>query len=607
MCGIVGILGKSEVTDRIVRSLKLLEYRGYDSAGIAIVSNDDILVRKVAGRIDILSTSLKDSPLKGLTGIGHTRWATHGAPEERNAHPFKSNGIALAHNGIIENHAELKERLLSQGFEFESDTDSEVLLKLIESYYKSNTTPYDAVRRAFHEVKGALAVAIIFSHNDNLMIGMRNGAPLAIGVGDGEMYLGSDALALNDFTDQIVYLDDGEIVEVSREGYKITDYKGREVKKEVREVYLDLSSITKGTYDQYMIKEIFEQSSLAERIFNKYYDLNFNSFNFDEMGLNFKNCSRLYIVACGTSYHAAFVAKYWFEKFAKIPTEIDFASEFRYRHPILDKNGAGIFISQSGETADTLAALRHVGESGLKTISIVNVEESTIAHESDHVLPLCAGYEIGVASTKAFTAQLIILALMVLDAGFEKKVISKEKLSQHLNNLLNLPRSIAEALALSPQILEVAHSIKTARSLLYTGRGTAYPIALEGALKIKEISYIHAEAMAAGELKHGSIALIDEHMPIIVIAPHNELFSKTASNIQEISARKGKVIALTDEKGAEELHKLAKFILKLPTTDEFTAPVIYTIPMQLLAYHTAIALDRDVDKPRNLAKSVTVE
>lgn len=607
MCGIVGILGKAEVTDRIVGSLKLLEYRGYDSAGIAVIADNDIIVRKIAGRIDALAGSLKESPLKGLTGIGHTRWATHGEPEERNAHPFKSNGMALVHNGIIENHASLKERLLAEGATFESDTDTEVLLKLIESYYKTGMSPYDAVSKAFHEIEGAFAVAMIFSGNEDLMIGMRNGAPLAVGIGDGEMYLGSDALALTEFTNQIVYLDDGEIVEVSRKGYQITDFKGNKVSRDTRKVNLDLSTITKGNYDQYMIKEIFEQPLLAERVFNKYYNLDFNSFNFEDIGLHFKNCSRLYIVACGTSYHSACVAKYWFEKFAKIPVEIDFASEFRYRHPALDKDATGIFISQSGETADTLAALRHVKKAGLKAISMVNVEESTIAHESDYVLPLFAGYEIGVASTKVFVSQLIILALMCLDAALEKKLMSKAKLDEHLTHLLNLPKTIGEALTLSPQIIAVSESIKNARSMIYTGRGTAYPIALEGALKIKEISYIHAEAMAAGELKHGSIALIDENMPIAVIAPHDELFSKTASNIQEIAARKGQVIAFTDEKGAEALHTLAKFVIKLPNTNAFTAPIIYTIPMQLLAYHTAMVLNRDVDKPRNLAKSVTVE
>ncbi len=607
MCGIVGILGKAEVTDRIVNSLKRLEYRGYDSAGIAVVNDNNIKLLKVEGRIAKLASILKKDPLDGLSGIGHTRWATHGTPSERNAHPFASNGLALVHNGIIENHAELKDRLINEGAFFESDTDTEVLLKLIASYYEKGMTPYESVFKAFHEVEGAFAVAIIFANNDNLMIGMRQGAPLAIGIGDGEMYMGSDALALTEFTDKMIYLEDGEIVEISRDSYRITDFKGQVVTRAAKDIRLDLSSASKGDYEHFMLKEILEQPLVVERVFNRYYDLDFNKFGFDNLEMDLKECSRIYIIACGTSYHSAFVAKYWFETLAKIPVEIDFSSEFRYRNPILDKKGIGIFISQSGETADTLAALRHVKKAGLKIVSIVNVEESTIAHESDYVLPLYSGYEIGVASTKVFTAQMVILALMCLDTAFHKNLITRSELSGHLAYLLDLPNTLNTVLNMSQKIKAIAEEIKSARTMLYVGRGSSYPIALEGALKIKEISYIHAEGMAAGELKHGSIALIDENLPVVVVAPYDKLFTKTASNIQEISARKGKIIVFTNANGAKELKSLAHSIITMPETDFFTSPILYTLPMQLLAYHAAIALGKDVDQPRNLAKSVTVE
>jgi glucosamine--fructose-6-phosphate aminotransferase (isomerizing) len=607
MCGIVGILGKTEVTNRIISSLKRLEYRGYDSAGIAVVNDNEIDLRKVEGRIDNLVRALEKKPLSGTSGIGHTRWATHGTPSERNAHPFKSDGLALVHNGIIENYAELKARLINEDAVFESDTDTEVLLKLIASYYKKNLNPYEAASKAFQEVKGAFAVAIIFSANDNLMIGMRKGAPLTVGVGDGEMYIGSDALALTEFTTKMIYLEDGEIVEISRENYTIKDINGKVIHRAPKDVLLDLSSANKGDYEHFMFKEILEQPTVIERVLNKYYNFDFNKFSFDELDLNLKNCSRIYIVACGTSYHAALVAKYWFEKIAGLPVEIDFSSEFRYRNPNLDKKGVGIFISQSGETADTLAALRYVKNAGLTVISIVNVEESTIAYESDYILPLYIGYEIGVASTKAFTAQLLILSMLCLDIALQKGLITKADLIGYLTRLLDLPRIINEILDKTPEIKAIAEDIQHAKTMLYIGRGSSYSIALEGALKIKEISYIHAEGMPAGELKHGSIALIDEVLPVIVVAPYDELFTKTASNIQEIYARGGKVIAITDTKGAMELESIAHFIIKLPETDIITSPIAYTIPLQLLAYYTALILGKDVDQPRNLAKSVTVE
>jgi glucosamine--fructose-6-phosphate aminotransferase (isomerizing) len=612
MCGIVGIIGKSAVADRIVGSLKLLEYRGYDSAGISVIDNKEIAVRKVAGRIDVLVSLLEEKPIEGSTGIGHTRWATHGAPEERNAHPFQSEGISIVHNGIIENYATLKSKLIAEGTVFESDTDTEVLLMLIKKHYKAGMSPYDAVSRSFKQIEGAFAAAVIFADHPDLMIGIRKGAPLAIGIGDGEMYLGSDALALHNFTTKILYLDDGEIVEIFKNKYRITTVSGREVHRDVKNVNLDLSSIEKGVFGDFMLKEIFEQSLIADRLFKKYCKLDSNNhaiLDFAQFSVDLKDCSRIYIIACGSSYHAAFVAKYWFEEFAKIPVEIDFASEFRYRHSVLDANGIGIFISQSGETADTLAALKHMKFKGLKTLAIVNVEESSMAHEANHILPIFAGYEIGVASTKAFVSQMIVLALLCLDTALKKNLMTHAMLKKtHLSDFADLPTLIAQILEESePQIKQIADSIKDAKSMIYIGRGASYPIALEGALKIKEISYIHAEAIAAGELKHGSIALIDDKMPVVAIAPYDELFAKTVSNVQEINARHGKIIAFTDDLGFNELKDISQFVVKLPRASKFIAPIIYTITMQLLAYYTATALGRDVDKPRNLAKSVTVE
>ncbi|MDF3047909.1 MAG: glmS [Candidatus Midichloriaceae bacterium] len=612
MCGIVGIIGKSAVADRIVGSLKLLEYRGYDSAGISVIDDNEILVRKVAGRIDALVNLLQEEPIEGAIGIGHTRWATHGAPEQRNAHPFKSDSVSIVHNGIIENYAKLKSELIAEGVTFESDTDTEVLLMLINKYFKAGMTPYDAVAKSFKEIEGAFAAAVIFAHHPDIMIGIRKGAPLAIGVGDEEMYLGSDALALHNFTNKIIYLDDGEIVELSKDKYRITTVDGKEVHRDFMDVNLDLSSIEKGNFGDFMLKEIFEQSTVADRLFKRYCKLDTNNnsiLDFSQFSVDLKDCSRIYIIACGSSYHAAFVAKYWFEEFARIPVEIDFASEFRYRQSVLDPNGIGVFISQSGETADTLAALKYLKIKGLRTLAIVNVEESSMAHEANHVLPIFAGYEIGVASTKAFVSQMIVLAFLCLDTSVKKNLMTPGALKKiHLSDFADLPTLISQVLEeLVPQIKGIAEEIKDAKSMMYIGRGASYPIALEGALKIKEISYIHAEAIAAGELKHGPIALIDENMPIVAIAPHDELFAKTVSNVQEINARKGKIISFTDDLGFNELASISQFTVKLPRASKFIAPIVYTISMQLLAYYAATALGRDVDKPRNLAKSVTVE
>lgn len=607
MCGIVGIIGNQAVSDRLIRSLKKLEYRGYDSAGIATVNDNDIQLRKVVGKIANLEEEINRSPIAGETGIGHTRWATHGAPEQRNAHPFRSNGIALVHNGIVENHQKLKYSLIAKGYEFESDTDSEVILKLLEHYYKTENDEIRAVRKTFRDLEGAFAVAVVFSHNKNLMIGMRKGAPLAVGIGEKEMYLGSDALALSDYTNKIAYLDDGEYVVLSRNSYEVFNQHDKKVDKQVKLVSTDVLSASKGQYDHYMLKEIYDQPRAIAEIFDVYYDSTNGTFKFEEYGLDVTKYNRIYIVACGTSYHAGLTAKYWIEKFARIPVEVDIASEFRYREPVLSRDSVGIIISQSGETADTLAALRHFKQCGVDTIALVNVEESTIAHEARFVLPLHAGFEIGVASTKAFTAQLMVLAQLSLEFASKTKNINKSQLKTCIMQLHELPDMMQQVFLLEDKFKEIALKVKDAHNIIYVGRGTGYPAALEGALKFKEISYIHAEGIAAGELKHGHIALIDEKMPVVVIAPHNEGFAKVASNVQEICARRGYVIAFTDIYGEHDLKGMSKHLIKLPVTNDFTAPLVYSIPLQLLAYHAALVLGNDVDQPRNLAKSVTVE
>lgn len=607
MCGIVGILGNIEVTDRIVNSLKKLEYRGYDSAGVAVLTGSEINIRKIAGKIANLEGLLKNSPVQGVVGIGHTRWATHGAPEDRNAHPFTSGRVAIVHNGIIENYAELKKELIAKGVEFKSETDTEVLMRVIDDYYQQGMSEYDAVKTTFLRLHGAFAVAVMFAGNDNLMIGMRKGAPLAIGIGKDEMYLGSDALALAPFTNQILYLDDGEIAELSRSSYKITDIEGSEVKRAPKTVTLDATAVGKGEFDHYMLKEIYEQPEIVGRLFNRYYNRETDEFSFKERDVDFSKLKKLYIVACGTSYNSAHVAKYWFERIAKIKVEIDVASEFRYREPELEAGSASIFISQSGETADTLAALRHAKAQKSDVIALVNVEESTIANESRAVLPLYAGYEIGVASTKAFTCQLMVMAMLCIDTAFKKGLISKEQKSSYLLALHEMPDLIENILAMSDDIRFVSDSLTHAKTMIYIGRGTSYPVAIEGALKIKEISYIHAEGIAAGEMKHGPIALIDNKLSMVVVAPYDDLYGKTSSNISEAYARSGKMILITDQRGKDELSKVASHVITMPATDVFTSPILYAIPMQLLAYHAAAILGHDVDQPRNLAKSVTVE
>lgn len=608
MCGIVGILGKSDVSERIIDSLKKLEYRGYDSAGIATVHESKIALRKSVGKIANLEAAFRNNPISGYTGIGHTRWATHGGVEIKNAHPFIANGIALVHNGIIENHKELKAFLAVQGMTFNSDTDSEVAAKLIEYHHNNGKNAFESIKETFKMIDGAFAIAVIFASNDNMMIGRRKGAPLAVGVGEGEMYLGSDALALSPYTKRVVYLDDGEFVVLNRDGFKVYTKEGEPVQKVVQSIKFEESKVGKGVYDYYMLKEIHEQPDVIRSVCDNYYDHIEKSFKFADIGLEVLNYDRIYIIACGSSFHAASIAKYWIEQYTDLPVEIDYSSEFRYRNPRFGENALGIVISQSGETADTLSALRHMKEAGLDTAAIVNVEESTIAREAKYILPIYAGYEIGVASTKAFIAQLMLLSLFSIYISIKKNMISSEKADAMLFGLRDAGEVVTEILAKKDEYKNVAERlIIGSRSMIYMGRGSGYPTALEGALKIKEISYIHAEGMAAGELKHGCIALIDENMPVIGIAPTDHLFSKTSSNLEEIYARKGKIITLTDSDGFELLKHISNYVIELPKTNEMTAPIIYSIPLQLIAYYTAVAMGKDVDQPRNLAKSVTVE
>ena len=608
MCGIVGIVSHSDVSERIVNALKKLEYRGYDSAGIAVVSNAEIYLVKTEGKIVNLANSLSKTPIDGKIGIGHTRWATHGAPSEKNAHPFVVDSIAVVHNGIIENHADLKKMLIKAGYSFHSDTDTEVVPNLFSYFMNKGLSEIEAAKEVRANLEGAFALAIIFGKN-NLMIGIKNGAPLAVGIAESEMFLGSDAHALSDFTNKIVYLKDGDITEITTNSYSIFNHSDEDVtlRRTIKTLPLENEKNDKSGFEHFMLKEIYEQPQILMNAFNNIFDHQTNSFKFDDLNIEWQSLKRIYIIACGTSYNAALTAKYWFEKYAQIPVEVDIASETRYRNAIYEKESVAIFISQSGETADTLASLKHIKGFGITTIGIVNVIESSIANSADFKLSINAGIEIGVASTKAFSCQLFTLAALCLHIASIKKLLSAEQFSSFIYSLHELPNTLKEVLSLKNHVKSIAKIIKFAKSIIYIGRGIAYPLSLEGALKIKELSYIHSEGIAAGELKHGSIALIDEDLPVIAIAPYNELYGKISSNISEICARKGKVYSFTDSMGIAELSDISAAIVKMPKSNDFTAPILYSIPLQLLAYFTALELGQNIDQPRNLAKSVTVE
>ena len=608
MCGIVGILGTRPVAPLLVDALKRLEYRGYDSAGIATIHHGTLDRRRAEGKLVNLEQHINNAPLDGLVGIGHTRWATHGAPTVRNAHPHGSADVSVVHNGIIENFTVLRQDLLAKGVEFESDTDSEVIAHLISRELGTGIAPRDAVFNTLKHLRGAFALAVLFKADDNLLIAARRGSPIAIGHGDGEMYVGSDAIALSPFTDRITYLDDGDWAVVTRTGVEIMDSNGKPVIRKMQRSSSSALMVDKGNYRHFMLKEIYEQPEVISHTLSHYLDFaTGKAFHEPDLPFDFANLSRITITACGTAYIAGLIGKYWFERLARLPVDIDVASEFRYREAPLDKNGLSMFISQSGETADTLASLRYCKQNGQTIASIVNVTESTIARESDVVFPTLAGPEIGVASTKAFTCQLSVLAALAVRAGVERGHIDADAEREMVAALSAVPRLTSMALAQDEEIESLARDLSKARHALYLGRGTNFPLAQEGALKLKEISYIHAEGYAAGELKHGPIALVDEDMPVIVIAPHDNVFEKTVSNMQEVAARGGQIILFTDAAGAAKAEVETRKTIVLPDVHPDIAPLIYSIPIQLLAYHTAVFMGTDVDQPRNLAKSVTVE
>jgi glutamine---fructose-6-phosphate transaminase (isomerizing) len=608
MCGIVGILGTKPVAMHLVDALKRLEYRGYDSAGIATLDRGAMGRRRAKGKLSALEHRLESDPLPGNVGIGHTRWATHGRPTEDNAHPHATDRIAVVHNGIIENFRELREKLIGAGCKFTSETDTEVVAHLVTQELKTGKSPAEAVAASLKQLRGAFALGFLFSGEDDLLIGARKGSPLAVGYGRGEMYLGSDAIALAPFTDTISYLEDGDWAVLTREGVQVYDADDKPVERPAIKSMASAMLVDKGNHKHFMAKEIHEQPEVVGHTLAHYIDMVHERVALPaELPFDWKKLKRLSISACGTAFYAGLVAKYWFERFAKLPVEIDIASEFRYRGAPLEAGDLAIFISQSGETADTLATLRYAKENKQHVLSVVNVPTSTIARESDVVMPTLAGPEIGVASTKAFTCQLSVLACLALAAGRARGELSESDEQKLVHALIEVPRLMAQALTLEPQVEKLAHDLAKARDVLYLGRGTSFPIALEGALKLKEISYIHAEGYAAGELKHGPIALIDETMPVIVIAPYDRVFEKTVSNMQEVAARGGKIILVTDPKGDKEATIESLVTLTLPEMASTVTPLVYAIPVQLIAYHTAAAIGTDVDQPRNLAKSVTVE
>ena len=607
MCGIVGIIGTEPVAPTILEALKRLEYRGYDSAGIATLSGGEISRRRAEGKLANLERLLGDNPLDGTIGIGHTRWATHGAPTERNAHPHATDRVAIVHNGIIENFRELREKLTAEGAVFATETDSEVIAHLVTHYLDRGYSPRDAAAATLKELEGAFALGIIFRGEEDLMVGARRGSPLAVGYGDTAMYLGSDAFALAPMTNRVTFLEEGDRVEITRTSAIIYDVQGQVAKRPIKITDVSAALVDKGNHRHFMAKEIFEQPEVIGHTLSEYLDPLNDALRSQALPVDLATVPRITIVACGTAYYAGLVAKYWFERYARVAVEVDIASEFRYRDAALTEGGLAIFISQSGETADTLAALHYCRAHGQKILSVVNVTESSIARASDAILPTFAGPEIGVASTKAFTCQLTTLAVLAIRTGLARGTIARADEARLVRTLMEVPRHVAEALASDEQIQALSADLAKARDVLYLGRGHNYPIALEGALKLKEISYIHAEGYAAGELKHGPIALIDEEVPVVVISPVDALFDKTISNMQEVIARGGRVVLIADKAGIARAGEGLWATIEVPSVDPLIAPIVNAIPVQLLAYHTAVSKGTDVDQPRNLAKSVTVE
>jgi glucosamine--fructose-6-phosphate aminotransferase (isomerizing) len=607
MCGIIGIVGKEDVADRLVDGLRRMEYRGYDSAGVCTIHEGHLVRRRAEGKLLNLVKVLAHDPAAGHTGIAHTRWATHGAPTAANAHPHATAELALVHNGIIENFKPLREALESRGRTFESQTDTEVVAHLVSEQVEAGMSPENAVKAALPQLRGAFALAIAFRRFPDMLIGARLGSPLVVGYGDGETYLGSDALALAPLTQRITYLDEGDWVVITRDGAQIYDAQNNPVAREIVTSGASAVAIEKGNYRHFMQKEIFEQPTVVAQTLRSYLRQVDQSVALPQIDFDLSTINRITIVACGTSYYAGMVAKYWIEAFARLPVDIDVASEFRYRDPVLEDGGLALFISQSGETADTLAALRHCKAAGQTIAVVVNVPTSTMAREADLLLPTHAGPEIGVASTKAFTCQLAVLAALAAHLAVKRGRMDRSEEMEVVQHLLETPASLNAALDHDEEIAAMAHLIAPARDVLYLGRGPDYPLALEGALKLKEISYIHAEGYASGEMKHGPIALIDEAVPVIVLAPSGPLFEKTVSNMQEVRARGGKVVLISDAEGIAEAGEGCIATIEMPRVHPLIAPLVYAVPVQLLAYHVACVKGTDVDQPRNLAKSVTVE
>ncbi len=606
MCGIVGVLGEHEAAPILVEALKRLEYRGYDSAGIATVNNGALGRRRAVGKLVNLSDLLVHDPLPGKSGIGHTRWATHGAPSVTNAHPHKAGPVAVVHNGIVENYRELRAELAEHGVDFVTETDTETVALMAEHYLNTGLPPVEAAFKTINRLKGAFALAFLFDGQDDLIVAARKGSPLAIGHGVGEMFVGSDAIALAPLTDRITYLEEGDRAVLTRTSLEIRNEAGELANRETRQIKLDQTRADKAGHKHFMAKEIAEQPVVVAEAIRSYLPTGGNEVVLPG-DLDFTKLDRLTMVACGTAFYACLTAKYWFEQLAKMPVEVDIASEFRYREPPIPGRTAALFVSQSGETADTLAALRYCEGKADKIVSVVNVPESSIARESDLALPIHAGVEIGVASTKAFTCQLSVLLMLALKAAADRGTLSDEELADHAAALRGLPTALNTALDQNQAIRKSAQRLSEARDVLFLGRGLMYPLAMEGALKLKEISYIHAEGYASGELKHGPIALIDKHMPVVVMAPRDAVFDKTVSNMQEVMARKGKVILVSDDDGIAEAKDGVWSTIRMPHIHTSLAPILYSVPAQLLAYHTAVAKGTDVDQPRNLAKSVTVE
>ena len=607
MCGIIGIVGTTPVAQRLVDGLRRMEYRGYDSAGICVVNDGVLIRRRASGKLINLVAVLERDPAPGLIGIAHTRWATHGAPTTSNAHPHATSELALVHNGIIENFKPLREALIARGRKFESETDTEVVAHLVSERVEAGDTPQDAVKAVLPQLRGAFALAIAFRAHDDMLIGARLGSPLVVGFGEDETYLGSDALALAPLTQRIAYLEEGDWVVITKGGAEIFDAANNPVKRAVVHSGASAAAVEKGPYRHFMQKEIFEQPTVVAQTLRSYLRRIDQSVALPQFDFDLSSISRITIVACGTSYYAGMVAKYWFEQFARLPVDIDVASEFRYRDPVLEPGGLALFISQSGETADTLAALRHCKAAGQTIAVVVNVPTSSMAREADLLLPTHAGPEIGVASTKAFTCQLAVLAALAAHLAVRRGKMSRAEEQAVVNHLVEAPAALNAALAHDAEIAGMAHLIAPARDVLYLGRGADFPLALEGALKLKEISYIHAEGYAAGEMKHGPIALIDEAVPVIVLAPSGPLFEKTVSNMQEVRARGGKIVLISDRAGLDEAGEGCLATIEMPRVHPLIAPLVYAVPVQLLAYHVAVAKGTDVDQPRNLAKSVTVE